>query len=306
MHLESDGRALVELGRGLRASGYRFVTPTPATHRRVNARPGNDRTTTLRGALGWSRAFAPGTLGEPFEAALAAAGALVPAGPLLRSTLRFSSLDDAIYAHSAHPTRAVDAVFFGPDTYRFVALCQRVVRPSGRLVDVGTGTGAGGLSLVDRAGTVVLADISPAALRLARVNAAIAGAADVEVVESDVLAGVSGPIDTVVANPPYLVDRERRRYRDGGGELGGELSLRIVREALDRLAPGGQLVLYTGSPVIDGEHPLRAALGPILATRACRHTWEELDPDVFGEELDAPAYSGVERLAVVALVVEVA
>jgi methylase of polypeptide subunit release factors len=153
---------------------------------------------------------------------------------------------------------------------------------------------------------VVLADINHAALRHARINAALAGARAVEVVESDVLAGVTGPIDVVIANPPYLADPGRRLYRDGGGALGFDLSLRIVQEALARLEPGGQLVLYTGSPVVAGQHPLRASLAPVLATRSCRSSWEEIDPDVFGEELDAPAYRDVDRIAVVALVVHLA
>jgi methylase of polypeptide subunit release factors len=121
-----------------------------------------------------------------------------------------------------------------------------------------------------------------------------------------VLAGVEGEIDAVIANPPYLADREHRTYRDGGGALGIELSLRIVRDALARLAPGGQLMLYTGSPVIAGEHPLRDALGPVLATRRCRARWIELDPDVFGEELDASPYDTVDRIAVIALNVDIA
>jgi methylase of polypeptide subunit release factors len=121
-----------------------------------------------------------------------------------------------------------------------------------------------------------------------------------------VLAGVDGAIDAVIANPPYLADRQHRTYRDGGGALGIELSLRIVRDALARLSPGGQLVLYTGSPVIDGSHPLREALAPILAARRCRARWSELDPDVFGEELDASPYDTVDRIAVVALTVDVA
>ena len=109
---------------------------------------------------------------------------------------------------------------------------------------------------------------------------------------SDVLAGVAGPIDAIIANPPYLVDPGARLYRHGGGALGFDLAVRIVREGLARLTPGGQLLLYTGSPVVDGKHPLREALPAPLH-------WEELDPDVFGEELDSPAYAEVDRIAAV-------
>ncbi|HET9620206.1 MAG TPA: hypothetical protein VFP84_02485, partial [Kofleriaceae bacterium] len=64
--------------------------------------------------------------------------------------------------------------------------------------------------------------------------------------------------------------------------------------------------LYTGSPVVAGRHPLRDALAPILADRPCRARWHEIDPDVFGEELDGAAYGRVERIAVVSLVVDLA
>ena len=45
-----DGRqsALVALGRALRDAGYRFVTPTPETHRRVVQRPDRARARDLR------------------------------------------------------------------------------------------------------------------------------------------------------------------------------------------------------------------------------------------------------------------
>jgi methylase of polypeptide subunit release factors len=313
-----EDRALSRLGERLRASGYRFVTPTPATHHRVNARPEHAETTTIEGALGWSRPFREAALPAELVALLAEAGVLRRDGALCRSTVRYSTIaaahgdgdgdgDAALYLHSAYPTIDPDAVFFGPDTYRFVAALRQDLRPARRLVDIGAGSGAGALSVLDRCGRVVLADINPLALRYARINAALARRTDdVEAVESDVLASVHGELDAVIANPPYLADRHARTYRDGGGALGLELSLRIVREALARLAPGGQLILYTGSPVIDGAHPLRAALRPILATRAGRARWRELDPDVFGEELDAAPYDRVDRIAVIALVVDLA
>jgi methylase of polypeptide subunit release factors len=309
-----EDHALHQLGERLRDRGYRFITPTPATHARVNARPAHAETTTLEGALGWSRPFREAALPAELVALLSQAGVLRRDGGLCRSAVRFSTIPagpddgrDALYLHSAYPTIAADAVFFGPDTYRFVSALRHDLRPARRLVDIGAGSGAGALSVADRCERVVLADINPLALRYARVNAALAQRAEqVEAVESDVLAGVDGELDAVIANPPYLADRHARTYRDGGGALGLDLSLRIVREALARLAPGGQLILYTGSPVLDGAHPLRAALQPILAARACRARWRELDPDVFGEELDAAPYDRVDRIAVIALVVEIA
>ena len=311
-----EDRALIELGHQLRARGYRFITPTPATHQRVNARPAHAEATTIEGALGWSRPFRDGVLPGELTALLAEAGVLRREGAWSRSTVRYSTIaadpgaDDsdaaALYLHSAYPTIDPASVFFGPDTYRFVAALRHDLRPANRLVDIGAGSGAGALSVLDRCERVVLADINPLALRYARINAALAGRPDlVEAIESDVLASVPGELDAVIANPPYLADRHARTYRDGGGALGIDLSLRIVRDGLARLSPDGQLILYTGSPVIAGAHPLREALRPILAARPCRARWRELDPDVFGEELDAAPYDRVDRIAVVMLVVDV-
>jgi SAM-dependent methyltransferase len=293
-----DPDPLAKLGRALRELGYAFVTPTPATHARVLARRGEART--LRDVFGWTLPFRREVLPARVFGLLEASGELEPGDPpLLLSKVRFSTVGPALLAHSAYPTTAPDSVFLGPDTYRFIAFLQaRAPERIGSLADVGCGTGAGGIFLASRAGSVQLLDVNDAALRFARANCAI-NSATARVAHSDVLAGAEGPLDLVIANPPYLADELARSYRDGGGRLGTGLSVRIVREALERLRPGGRLLLYTATPVIDGEHVLWPQIAPLL--RGVRHAYAELDPDVFGEELERPAYSEVERIAVVGL-----
>ena len=95
----------------------------------------------------------------------------------------------------------------------------------------------------------------------------------------------------------------RALYRHGGGELGFDLSIRIVEDSIDRLYPGGRLFLYTGTPVIDGIDTFFEAVRPRLDARNCKYSYEEIDPDVFGEELDSAPYDRVDRIAVVALTV---
>ena len=287
---------LVTLGRALRDTGYAFVTPTPETHRRVLARGGEARD--LRDVFGWSRPFAPGFLPASFEALLEEASALLRQGDLLRSAVRFSSLGKLLCAHSAYPTTDADAVFFGPDTYRFAALLEQRIDRAGSVADVGCGSGAGGLMLAERAQSVQLLDINPRAVRFARANAELNGLT-ARALQSDVLSAAEGPLDLIVANPPYLADDLGRAYRDGGDGLGTALSVRIAREALERLAPGGRLLLYTATPVVDGAHLIWPALERLLANT--RWDYRELDPDVFGEELDRYLYANVERIAVVAL-----
>ncbi len=222
-------------------------------------------------------------------------------GELLRSTVRFSSLGRHLYAHSAFPTLAADAVFFGPDTYRFAAFVARSLTPCGRLVDIGCGSGAGGLGAAHRVERLVLADISPHALRFAAVNAELAGIR-AEIVESDVLSAVVGPVDAVIANPPYLREPSARVYRDGGGRYGEALSLRILRESLARVSPGGTIALYTGSAIVEGRDGFRELAEPLCRGAGASFDYAELDPDVFGSELGAPHYAGVDRLAAVGLV----
>jgi SAM-dependent methyltransferase len=294
---------LLWLGRHLQAQSYRFVTVTPETHRRVNERPassGSEGLTGLRDAFGWSRPFPPSLLPEGLLSALFGSDLIFADGKWLRSRVRFSSLGDHLYAHSAFPTLQQDAVFFGPDTYRFCALVKRSVARADCVVDVGCGSGAGGLSLAGRAGEIVLADISAQALAFAEVNAELAGVR-VTLQQSDVLRDVERSPDVVIANPPYLRDPLARSYRDGGGQYGEALAVRIAKEALARLTPRGRLLLYSGAAVVDGRDTLLTALEPVLGAAQAESTYEELDPDVFGEELELPHYCDVDRLAAVAL-----
>ena len=321
-----DHAALAELGLRLRGAGYRFTTVTPATHRRVNNRPENAWARDLRGVLGWSRPFRAGTLPDDVEAQLRAAGLLqavdedgedlpdgagadaatAPAG--WRSRVRASSIGDNLYFHSAWPTRDEDAVFFGPDTYRYAAALKRTLgpdgglrRPVGRAVDIGAGAGPGAIELALRRpdATVYAADINPAALALAEVNAAVNGAHNVVPCRSDLLDGIDGGLDLVMSNPPYILDPDELTYRHGGGEHGAELSIRIVNAALDRLHPGGSLLLYTGVAIVDGRDPFLDAIRARLDADTDAWSYEELDPDIFGGQLGCEGYERVERIAAV-------
>lgn len=307
-----DRPTLARLGQALRSAGYRFVTVTPETHRRVNTRAdarGRAAAASLRDVFGWSRPFPPEALPAPILDLAERAGVLREDGPYLRSTVRFATLGDGIFVHSAYPTEEADAVFFGPDTYRFCRLV-RAERPdlATRVVDIGCGSGVGGIVAGRHRGSrIVLADVNPAALALAATNAELAGVAPrAEIVASDILANVTGAFDLVIANPPYMADPGRRAYRDGGGAHGEALALRIAREALERLSPGGRLVLYTGAAIVDGEDTFLAAVRTICDASAASWRYSELDPDVFGEEIErSDAYADVERIAAVGLVATV-
>lgn len=296
---------LYGLGRELMQAGYRFVTPTPASIAHVARRPGNDQARHLPCIFGWNRPFSPAVATPAILDAMRSAGVLEEHGEHLRSTVRVSSIGDGLYFHSAYPTTAVDAVFFGPDTYRFVRQLQLAL-PSlaaglQRCADIGCGSGAGAVTLALACPDAVVhaLDINAAALKLTSVNAALAGAVNVIAEYSDLLHNIGGEFDLIVANPPFLIDRDERAYRHGGGELGGALSLAIVDAAIDRLAPGGTLLLYTASAIVDGVDALRTDALARLADAGLLASYEELDPDIFGEELAEPAYARADRIAAV-------
>lgn len=307
----ADHDALLRLAAAVRDTGYRFVTVTPATHARVNGRPGSRWARGLQDVFGWSRPFQPEILPDGMLDLMRRAEVLVPHEDGWRSLVRLSTLAGELFLHSAYPTVAADAVFFGPDTYRFAAALEAHLQahpkehgsPVRRAVDIGCGAGPGGILLAKAlpGAAVTMVDINDVALKLAGVNAALADVENAKPCRSDLLSGVEGAFDLIVANPPYLNDDKMRAYRHGGGPLGAGLSLAILETALDRLAPGGTLVLYTGAAILAGDDPFRASAAARLAGAGVVWSYREVDPDVFGEELDRPAYAHADRIAAVVL-----
>jgi precorrin-6B methylase 2 len=304
---EADTWLLALLGQ-LADGGYRFVTPTPETHRLSLAREPDRRARDLRDVLGWSLPFAAGSVPDWAVELLRRSGMLNIEGRLLRSMLRVSSLGDHLFLHSAYPTNDADAVFFGPDTYRFARfLAAELSRraPAAHLVDIGAGSGAGAIvaGTLSPGTRLTLTDTNPFALRLARVNARHAGLT-VEIVQGSGIESVTGPFDLAIANPPFMADPGDRMYRDGGGMHGAALSLAWAEETARRLPPGGAMVLYTASAIIGGEDRVEAALRDMLPAHGCALRYEEIDPDIFGEQLSQPGYEEVERIAAVGAVIE--
>jgi methylase of polypeptide subunit release factors len=305
--MDAKSLALTTLGRMLQSRGYRFVAVTPATHCRVLDRA--EGPTTLESIFGWNRPFDPDAIEEDIFELLEDAEALEAVSGRYKSKLRFATIGDLLFVHSGFPTAEPDAVFFGPDTYRFVRLLRQrlgdlVDGGPVTLVDVGCGSGAGGLyaaRLLGPATRLVLADINREALSLGAVNAVLNDIPSCRTIPSDVLSGVEGTPDVIVANAPYLVDDGTRLHPHGGGELGISLALRVAEESLARLTPGGRLVLYSGTPIISGADPLLESLRPLLERHASEFNYEEIDVDVFGEELDRSAYAEADRIAVIGL-----
>lgn len=306
--MNDQDAALLALLETLHRQDYRFVPPTPETHRRVIARPGRQEARDLRDIFGWSLPFAPALLPGGMLDLLDRGGMLQPEGEHMRSRVRVARIGDRLFLHSCFPTEQEDSVFLGPDSYRFVAFLQSELPRSPnvrRLVDVGAGAGVGALMAAPYlpGARLTLADVNPRALRLASINARHAGI-EVELVEGDGIDAVSGLVDLAIANPPYIMDPDARTYRDGGDMHGARLSLDWTLAAARRLAPQGRALLYTGVAIVDGRDALREALARELPALGCTLRYREIDPDVFGEELDKPAYADVERITAIGAVIE--
>lgn len=144
-----------------------------------------------------------------------------------------------------------------PETELLVDLALDALRAHAapRVLDLGTGSGCIAITLaLERPEAQVFGvDRSPAALAVARANAAALGAR-VGLLASDWFGAVQGRFDVVVANPPYIaagdphlpaLAHEPPHALVSGGD--GLDSLRIiVREAPAHLLPGGRLLVEHG------------------------------------------------------------
>jgi release factor glutamine methyltransferase len=146
--------------------------------------------------------------------------------------------------------------------------------PAARIADVGTGSGALAITLAKvRAEAAVFAsDVSPAALEVARANAARLGA-NVTFVEGDLAAPLAAhaPFTLIVANLPYIpsgdlpslpadVRSEPALALDGGAD-GLDLVRRLVSDAPSLLAAGGVLALEIGAGQAEPTRALLQAAG---------------------------------------------
>lgn len=142
-------------------------------------------------------------------------------------------------------------------------LLDTALPPCARFVDVGAGSGCIAISVAHHRPTSIgwAVDLSAAALRVARDNAARHGVSDrILLIQSDLLEcfPLRPCFHLILCNPPYVALKEcdnlQPEVRDHeprqalfGGESGLEIYARLLPGISPRLVPGGFLLLEVGA-----------------------------------------------------------
>lgn len=131
------------------------------------------------------------------------------------------------------------------DTYLLLSSVKNEIRNSDTVLEVGTGSGIIAQACSERA-RCIATDVNPHACRMAhRVG--------VEVIRTDLYAGLKGPFDLIVFNPPYLPTAENERIDDwleyalDGGADGREVIRRFAAGLHSILHPYGRVLLLVSS-----------------------------------------------------------
>jgi release factor glutamine methyltransferase len=163
------------------------------------------------------------------------------------------------------------------------------------IADACTGSGCLAIALASELSRarLVATDISDNALAVARRNAERHGVAGrIGLVRSDLLHGVAGPFHIIVANPPYVPERDRqtlqpevRDHEPGEALFAGDAGLsvipRLIEQASSRLRGGGVLIFEFGFGQLD-------AVSAMISSAAA-----------FGEPDIRADLQGIPRIAVV-------
>ncbi|KAH7093420.1 S-adenosyl-L-methionine-dependent methyltransferase [Paraphoma chrysanthemicola] len=326
--------AYLALTEHLAKQRYSFVCPSPETQGRVVQKRISDASTAeaknATDFFGWNlpcsrdvlKSIVPGAV---FTLLLDASIITSGDGEEIGSTIRVSDFylpthkADArplYYIHSSFPASS-DSVFFGPDTYLFVAFLQTAVRHLSQtpysVIDVCCGSGAGAIHLAKMypEARAMGLDLNPRALRLGNVNARLASTT-VDFHESNLYAAVpeqlrSDGIDLIVSNPPYIASSSDGEdlpiYADGGAEFGLDISLRIVEEGMKILSSRGVIIVYTGVAIPAAKPGHDAFLEKLKIVEGAELVeYTIIHPDMWPEEIGRGAYAGVGRIQAVGAV----
>ena len=148
--------------------------------------------------------------------------------------------------HLGLELRVPEDVFPPAGDGSFHRLIRDEVRPSDRVLDMGTGSGIGALLAASRSSDVVAVDINPKAVAAAAANAVRNGVADrIRFLESDVFAAVDGRFDVI--DPPFRWFKARDLLELGTADENYRALTTFMTNAVSYLRPGGRILLHFGT-----------------------------------------------------------
>lgn len=211
----------------------------------------------LGAASGWSAARVAVARDEGLEPEVLARAEAMLERRLAREPLALILGEWGFFGRSFAVTR--DTLVPRPDTETLVELA--LAEPFGRVIDLGTGSGAIAVTLLAERGAAsgVATDLSAGALEVAGGNAARHGVAGrLAFLRADWWQGVEGRFDLIVSNPPYVsaedydgLAPEITRYEPraaltpGGDGLSAYRA--ILAGAAAHLSPGGRVLVEIGA-----------------------------------------------------------
>ena len=147
-----------------------------------------------------------------------------------------------------------------PETEELASIAVKSVEEGDKVLDMCTGSGCIAVAIAKNCAgkhvSVTAADLSEAAILLAKENAKLNGAT-VNFVQSDLFKSVRGRFNMIVCNPPYIktgdipkIQREVREFEPrialDGGDDGLDFYRRIAKSVRSYLARDGVLLLECG------------------------------------------------------------
>jgi release factor glutamine methyltransferase len=178
-----------------------------------------------------------------------------------------------------------------PETEHLVELAlaalKKIAHPEPVIADVGTGAGAIALALAHHTtDTKIFAtDISPDALAVAQLNAARLNLSDrVEFRQTDLLEGITTPLDLIVANLPYIplerlnqLPREIRHYEPRVATIAGLDGLSVIRRLLQQVEQHAARVCFIFLEISEEQGRAAQELARALLPRAHVELHRDLD-----------------------------
>ena len=174
--------------------------------------------------------------------------------------------------------------------------------PCARLLDLCSGSGVAALvAASDYTKHAWSLDVAESSAHCAEFNRSLNGIPNATVARGDLYDPVRGQtFDRIVANPPYMPSLRPAQLYAYGGELGDDITRRIVEDLPNYLEPGGRFYCVTAGPDRKGEGFERRIRSWLAGAGPDFHIFlferRVIDPDFIAYQQSARSLGGIEQV----------